>query len=138
MAKRSLLFATGGLSNQFEGSRERQWEYCEMETALFLGLIFRPATEVNQIYVAVKAANGQMHVFENLNLIIIAKLASIRPDLSKEDIDDFFLAAVSDNSMTVEYRGGKRVNPAVHPFAFKLDVSVDGLLSVNSSSLRDL
>jgi len=137
-AETDIVIRFPGVLQQIRGLGGNLTELQQNESGTIVGVNLRPATEVNQIYLVIKAVDGQLHVFQNLNLIIAQKLVSIRPGLLSKDADDFFLTEVGDNNVTVEYRGSKKLNPSVHPFIFRFQVSNEGLLAVDPNSIKEL
>lgn len=101
-----------------------------------VGFNFRPATEVNQIYVAIRGKDEQLHVYQNLSLILIEQLAPIQRGFTAEDRDYFFLTSVSDNGLGLEYRGPKLVNPPIKPFRFEMEIAPTGQLQLRRQSIK--
>ncbi|MFN2622851.1 MAG: hypothetical protein ABR611_08410 [Chthoniobacterales bacterium] len=127
-----------GIVQEIRDVRGKPLKFLSNRNGTIFGVNLRPATEVNQIYLVVKAREGQVQISQNLGLVLIPKLDGIRPGLSQSDVDDMFLTDVAENRITVEYRGGKQLTPRVRPFAFRADISENGLMTIDRDSIREL
>ncbi|MGH8095053.1 MAG: hypothetical protein ACREIF_16530 [Chthoniobacterales bacterium] len=127
-----------GLIQEVTGSNGKPVAILSNASRTIVGFNLRPATEVNQIYMVVKAKNDQLRVYENLILILLPALTSKHRQFTEDDRDVFFITNVRDNCVTIQYRGPKIINPPIHPFEVQFYVSVNGDLNLRAGSFKQL
>jgi hypothetical protein len=101
-----------------------------------VGFNFKPAVEVNVIYLVTKTANEQLHVYENLSSLLIGQVAPFQQGFKPEDSGYFFLTNVRAQRITIEYRGEKKLKPRIHPFSVDLEVQPNGELKLQPESIK--
>lgn len=126
-----------GLVQQVAGADGQLADILQNSTRTIVGFNFTPATEVNQIYVVIKA-NNELRIFENLSLLLVEQLVPVQQGFTKEDRDYFFLTRVGDNRLFIQFRGQKMLNPPIRPFSFQMEVSPSGELKLLRDSITKL
>lgn len=103
-----------------------------------VGFNLRPATEVNQICLIVKGGDDEITIYQNLSLFLVTALTSKGRYFTSDDRDLFFLTAVGNNDVTIQYRGPKIVDPPIRPFEVMINVSSKGELAISAGSFKEL
>jgi hypothetical protein len=101
-----------------------------------VGFNWKPAVEVNVIYLVVRTSDEKLRVFENLSSVLVRELAAVQHDFKPEDNGYFFLTSVGNDRITVEFRGEKKLHPRINPFSFDMDIGPNGDLKLRPDSVK--
>jgi hypothetical protein len=107
-------------------------------TGTLVGFNFKPATEVNLVYLIISTNHNELRVFQNLSALLVPALAAVQLELTEEDRDYFFLTKISEDRLTIEFRGQKVLKPPTKPFTFDMQVLPDGQLRLIRNSVIEI
>ena len=124
---REVLDANGKSTTVFRNS-----------SSTVVGFNWKPAVEVNVIYLVIRTSDERLSVFEDLSSVLVRELAAVQQGFRAEDHGCFFLTNVGDGRISIEFRGEKKLHPRINPFSFDMDIGPSGDLKLRPDSVKRL